>query len=104
VPAQVNPSPENIERLLQNWYKGKTCAIYERALTPADCRRSRVALLNEHQKLFELRHMRLDELPSVLDQMAPLCWNCHQAERLRQAPPPSILKGESNNLRSVIGE
>ena len=32
--AQVNPSPENLERLLQKWYQGKTCAICERPLTP----------------------------------------------------------------------
>ena len=92
--AQVDPSPENLERLLQKWYQGKTCAICERALTPADWRRSRLALLNEKQKLFELRHMHLDELPSALDQMAPLCWNCHQEERVRQATPPRILKGD----------
>ena len=30
--AQVNPSPENLERLLQKWYQGKTCAICERPL------------------------------------------------------------------------
>ncbi len=100
--AQINPSPENIERLLQRWYQGKTCVICERALTPADWRRSRLALLNEHQKLFELRHMHLDELPSLLDQMAPLCWNCHQEERERQPTPTRSLKGDRRKLGSVL--
>jgi hypothetical protein len=102
--AQVNPSPENLERLLQKWYQGKTCAICDRTLTPADWRRSRLALLNEKQKLFELRHMHLDEIPSALDKMAPLCWNCHQEERVRQAEPPRILKGDRSRLRSATGE
>jgi len=102
--AQVDPSPENLERLLQKWYKGKICAICERPLTPADWRRSRLALLNEHQKLFELRHMHLDEIPTALDQMAPLCWNCHQEERVRQAAPPRILKGDRSNIRSAMGD
>lgn len=102
--AQVDPTPENLERLLQKWYQGKTCAICERPLTPADWRRSRLALLNEHQKLFELRHMHLEEIPTALDQMAPLCWNCHQEERARQAAPSRILKGDHTNLRSAMGE
>ncbi len=102
--AQVDPSPENIERLLQKWYQGKTCAICERALTPADWRRSRLALLNEKQKLFELHHMHLDELPSALDKMSPLCWNCHQEERVRQATPGRVLKGDRTDLRSAMGE
>jgi len=102
--AQIDPTPENLERLLQKWYQGKTCAICERALTPADWRRSRLALLNEKQKLFELRHMHLDEIPSILDKMAPLCWNCHQEERVRQAQPPRILKGDRRNLGSAVGE
>ena len=102
--AQIDPTPENLERLLQKWYQGKTCAICARALTPADWRRSRLALLNEKQKLFELRHMHLDELPSALDQMVPLCWNCHQEERARQAEPPRLLKGDRRLTRPVMEE
>ena len=102
--AQVNPSPENLERLLQKWYQGKSCAICEHALTPADWRRSRLALLNENQKLFELRHMHFDELPSALDHMAPLCWNCHQEERARQAAPPRMLKGDRRAIEPLMDE
>jgi hypothetical protein len=99
--AQLDPSPENLERLLQKWYQGKTCAICGRTLTPADWRRSRLALLNEKQKLFELRHMHLGEVPSALDHMLPLCWNCHQEERARQAEPPRLLKGDRRKLGSA---
>jgi hypothetical protein len=98
---QVNPSPENLERLLQKWYQDKSCAICSRRLTPADWRRSRLALLNEKHKLFELRHMHLDEVPSALDRMKPLCWNCHQEERARQAVAPRMLKGDRRNLGSL---
>ena len=45
--AQINPSPENLERLLQKRYQGKNCAICDRPLTAADWRRSRLALLNK---------------------------------------------------------
>jgi len=92
--AQIDPSPENLELLLQKWYQGKRCVTCDRLLSPADWQRGRLALLNEKQKLFELRHMQLEEIPSVLDHMAPLCWNCHQEERARQAEPPRRLKGD----------
>jgi hypothetical protein len=102
--AQVDSTPENLERLLKRWYQDKSCAICERALTLVDWRRSRLALLNEKRKLFELRHMHLDKIPSALDGMAPLCWNCHQQERARRAQPPRILKGDRRNLEAATGE
>jgi hypothetical protein len=102
--AQVDPTPENLERLLQKWYQGKTCSLCDRQLSPADWRRSRLALLNEKEKLFELRHTQLGDIPSALDHMAPLCWNCHQEERARQATPPRLLKGDRRKLSSGIGE
>lgn len=96
--AEVEASPENIERLLTKWYEGKSCALCARALTPADWRRSRLAVLNEQQKLFELRDMMLDRLQATLENMRPLCWNCHQEERARQAVPPRSFKGERQAL------
>ncbi len=101
--AQVNPSPENVDRLLTKWYEGKSCAICERGLSASDWRRSRLALLNEQHKLFELRHMHLDELQVTLEHMRPLCWNCHQEERVRQATPPRIFKGD-RHLSPATGE
>jgi hypothetical protein len=98
---QIDPSPENIERLLSKWYEGKTCAICTRALSPSDWRRSRLALLNDEQKLFELRDMYLDELQQTLQQMRPLCWNCHQEERTRQAIPQRVLKGDRHGLSTA---
>jgi hypothetical protein len=48
--------------------------------------------------------MHLDELPSALDKMAPLCWNCHQEERARQAEPQRLLKGDRRLSRPAVGE
>jgi hypothetical protein len=102
--AQVNPSPENVDRLLSKWYAGKICAICERSLSASDWRRSRLALLNEQNKLFELRHMHLDELQPTLQRMRPLCWNCHEQERARQAAPTRVLKGDRQSLIPATGE
>jgi len=95
---QLEDSPENIDRFLTKWYEGKTCVICQRALTPSDWRRSRLAVLNRQQQLFELRQMFLEDLQSALQEMRPLCWNCHQEERQRQAVPPRILKGDRHRL------
>jgi hypothetical protein len=97
--AQLDASPENIERLLTTWYAGKSCALCARNLTPADWQRSRLALLDGNQKLHELRGITLEALAMTLDTMRPLCWNCHQEERARQAVPARVLKGERRIVR-----
>jgi hypothetical protein len=102
--AQIDPTPENLERLLSKWYEGKTCEICNRQLSRADWRRGRLAFLNENQKLFELRHMQLAEIPSALDNLTPLCWTCHQEERARQAEPPRLLKGNRRLTRPAVSE
>lgn len=102
--AQVDPSPENIERLLSQWYEGKNCAVCTRALTPGDWRASRLGVLDQNDRLVELREMTLERLASVLDNMRPLCWNCHQEEGARQAVPGArLLKGDRHALASVEG-
>ena len=87
-----------MRHILGQWYEGKSCAICARALTPSDWRRSRLAVLNQQHKLFELRQMQLDQLQASLEHMLPLCWNCHQEERARQAVAPRILKGDRHGL------
>lgn len=99
--AQIDPSPENVDRLLTTWYEGKTCALCTRALTPADWRQSRLAVLDQNQKLIDLREMTLERFALMLENMRPLCWKCHQEERERQAVPAAILKGDRHGLATV---
>jgi hypothetical protein len=73
-------------------------------LSPSDWRRSRLAVLNQQHKLFELRHMQLSELQSTLRDMRPLCWNCHQEERARQSVPARVFKGDRHGLGPVTVE
>ena len=97
--AQLEASPENIKRLLTKWYEGKSCAICTRSLSPSDWRRSRLAVLNADNKIFELREMTLERLASSLENMRPLCWTCHQEERARQPIAVKHLKGERPVIR-----
>ena len=97
--AQVDPSPENVERLMLGWYQGKMCAICTRAISPADWRRGRLAWLDEQHELVEIRQVNLKQLQLALEQMRPLCWICHQEERVRQAVPPRLLEGDRLGLK-----
>jgi hypothetical protein len=99
--AQIDPSPENIERLLTKWQERKRCAICTQALTPGDWRQGRLAGLDQNQKLIGLREMTLDRFAATLENMRPLCWNCHQEERERQPVPAVILKGDRRGLATV---
>ncbi len=100
--AQVDPSPENVERLMLGWHKGKSCAVCTRAITPADWRRGRLGWLDQQYKLVELRQVNLRQLQSALAEMRPLCWTCHQEERLRQAVPPRLLKGDRLAMEPAV--
>jgi hypothetical protein len=96
--AQLDPTPENVERLMLGWYKGKTCCICSRAITPSDWRRGRLAWLDDDYKLVALRQVNLKQLQFALQDMRPLCWTCHQEERVRQAIIPRGLKGDRHVL------
>src|SRR5208283_2340218 len=74
---QVDPSPENVERLM---------------------------LLDEQHKLVELRQLNLAELQLALQHMRPLCWTCHQEERVRQPVVPRVLKGDRHGLSPAVVE
>ena len=95
--AQVDASPENVERLLSMWYEGKSCAICTRSLQPSDWQRSRVGLLNEHYRRVEMRQIYPDNLQAALRQMRPLCWSCHLEERARQAVPDRLFRAVAAN-------
>ena len=99
--AQIDQSPENLERLFSNWYAGKSCAVCIRPLTPADWRQNRVGLLNQNHELFELCDLPADNLEGALAQTRPLCWRCHQAERMRQPRPHRVLRGERYGMASL---
>jgi hypothetical protein len=102
--AQVDPTPENIERLLTKWYDGKACTICGRLLIPTDWRRGRLAMLNENFQLVEMRQFNLVDIPSAMEELRPLCWNCHQEERARQARPHRVLKGERQPVTRAVNE
>jgi len=99
--AQIDPSPENVDRLLSLWYEGKSCALCTRALTPDDWRGSRLAALDDNNNFVELYEITLDRLAFVLDNMRPLCWSCHQEERTRQAVPARYFKGDRHSLATA---
>jgi len=99
--AQLDPSPENVERLMLSWYQGKTCAVCTRAITPSDWRRGRLAWLDHNLKLVELRQVNLQQLQFALEGMRPLCWTCHREERARQAVTQRELRGDRHGLKTA---
>ena len=99
--AQIDPTPENIERLLKNSYEGKVCGVCGRFLNPSDWQQGRLAFRDENFKLVEMRNIELDQLQSAVDSMRPLCWSCHQEEKERQAQPHRVLRGERQAVRTA---
>jgi hypothetical protein len=99
--AQLDPSPENLERLFARSLAGSTCAICTRDITPSDWRQGRLGVFDQKQQLLELRDMPVDTLQSTLRDTRPLCWKCHQQELARQGLPLSVLRGSRVGLSSL---
>jgi hypothetical protein len=95
--AQVDASPENIERLLSKWYEDKNCAICTRALRPSDWQQSRLGALDKRHRLIEMRQLSLENLQPGLQNLRPLCWGCHQDERARQSVTQRMYVGAVPN-------
>lgn len=100
--AQVDPTPENIERLLKMWTDGKACGICGRLLDASDWRQGKLALLDENFSLIEMRQIDLEQLTATLEHARPLCWTCHQEERVRQEQPHRVLKGERQPVTTAL--
>jgi len=99
--AQVDASPENLGRLLTKWSEGKGCAICTRAIVSDDWRQGRLGVLNQQRELFELRDMNAEDLQTTLEHTRPVCWKCHEEERVRQAVPRRLFKGDRFGLASL---
>ncbi len=99
--VQIDASPENLERLFARSLAGSNCAICTRQITPSDWRQGRLGVLDAKQQLLELRDMAVDELQSTLHDTHPLCWKCHQDERVRQVVPLAVMRGRGVGLSSL---
>jgi hypothetical protein len=99
--VQIDASPENLERLFARSLAGSTCAMCTREITPSDWRQARLGVLNQKQQLLELRDMSVDNLQSTLQDSRPLCWTCHQEERVRQVIPLHVMRGGRVGLSSL---
>lgn len=99
--AQIDASPENLERLFASSFAGKHCAICARDITPNDWRQGRLALFNQDQQLVELRDLPAENLPGTLRDTSPLCWKCHQQEHQRQLVPLRMMRGNRVGLASL---
>ncbi len=94
--AQVEATPDNLDRLFAKWFEGKPCAVCSRTLTPSDWRFGRLGFLNEESQLMELRQIDMTELGSIAEPTRPLCWSCHQQEKQRPTPPVQIGPSPTN--------
>jgi hypothetical protein len=98
--AQVEATPQNLDRLLTKWLDGKPCNVCGRLLAPADWRFGRMGLLNEDFKLVEMRQLDVNNLGAVAQPTRPLCWSCHQQEKQRQSAPVQIASFERQKLKA----
>jgi hypothetical protein len=92
---QVDTKPAVLERALQQFYTGKSCARCGHPLGREDWWHGRFAMLNAKDEMVPAGRLPLKEFPIVLEQYRPVCWPCHQTERAKQGLTPEVLfKGD----------
>ena len=98
--VQVDQSPENLERLFAKGMRQELCYLHPPDHSVGLATRP-ARSFEPAAELFELRDMSPDDLEAVLAQTRPLCLQCHQGERQRQAGPRLVLKGDRFGLASL---
>ena len=92
--VQIEATPEVLTRIFKPWYAGKSCARCDRPLDNGDWQQGRACLVDAGDKVIDLRHMKLADLPGSLENCRPLCLNCAQAERARRPVRTFLFKGD----------
>ena len=83
---QVDADPRILGRVLRSWYEGKRCALCSRALAEADWRLGHYSALDEAGIFHAAGEISIAELPMLVSQYRPVCWECHLNEVSKRAP------------------
>ncbi len=90
---QIEAAPDGclVRRIVTDWYKGKACVICGKALDHVDWYERKPALMGPDHHCLLWQDVPADQLPRVLGDHAPLCWNCYIAESFRELHPELVL-------------
>ncbi len=90
---QIEAAPDGclVRTIVTDWYRGKVCVKCGKALDHVDWYERKPALMGPDRHSVLWQDVPAEQLPRVLADHAPLCWNCYIAESFRELHPELVL-------------
>jgi hypothetical protein len=79
---EIEAAPEDClaRRIVERWYRDKTCACCGRALGEVGRWQHRPCVMSADRRMLEWKDIAAENIPGVLTTHAPVCWTCLVAE------------------------
>ena len=90
---ELDVAPEGclVSGVLMRWYRDKNCVYCRKAFPELHWVDHRPALLSADGKLLAWDEVKLEQLRSVLESHAPVCWDCYIAQTFRHDHPDLVV-------------
>src|SRR5208283_1612357 len=91
--SQVKADPDQclVWNLVDQWYKGKSCAYCQKAFGEIHWHDRHPALLGPDRSVVQWNEVPAENLPQVFQNYLPVCWNCYIAEEFRLKNPGRVI-------------
>lgn len=92
--SQISADPEKclVWNLVDDWYKGKSCAYCQKPFGKIHWHDRHPALVGPDRSIVQWNEVPPENLPQVFQKYLPVCWNCYIAEEFRRKNPESVVE------------
>src|SRR5579859_598075 len=91
---EIDPANCLVWNIVSKWYEGKSSAFCRKPFGPLRHLDHAPALLGPDHKTTEWKEFRPQQLPEIMENYRPVCWNCHIAETFRRTHPELVVNRE----------
>ena len=87
--SQIKADPEScmVWNIVDDWYKGKSCAYCQKPFGEIHWHDRHPALLGPDRSVIQWNEVPPENLPQIFQNYLPVCWNCYIAEEFRRKNP-----------------
>jgi hypothetical protein len=86
-----SPTGCRLQEMVADWYDGKRCTWCGKMIEPVVWHERPPALRSPEGTTVEWKDFAPEQLPSIFDTHAPVCWPCHNAASFRRQFPELVI-------------
>jgi len=92
--TQIKADPEHclVWNMVDEWYKGKSCAYCQKPFGELHWHDRHPALLTPERLCVPWNELPPEKLPEVFQTHLPVCWDCYIAETFRRQNPNRVVE------------